>query len=58
MERNAMMYCDDELSLLLDFLKSASDAALVAMSELRTRPANRSVLRRPPKPRRRIASPT
>jgi len=53
-----MMYCDDELSLLLDFLKSASDAALVAMSELRTRPANRSVLRRPPKPRRRIASPT
>ncbi|MCL2429464.1 MAG: MarR family transcriptional regulator [Alphaproteobacteria bacterium] len=62
MERNAMsalaMYRDDQLVLLLDFLKSASDAALVAMSELRVRPAPRSTSRRPPKSARRTASRT
>jgi DNA-binding MarR family transcriptional regulator len=62
MERNAMsaltMYRDDELALLLDFLKSASDAALVAMSELRGRPARRSASRRPPKSKRRAAPTT
>ena len=62
MERNAMsvlsMYHDDELALLLDFLKSASNAALVAMAELRARPARRSASPQPPKSRRRTASPT
>jgi DNA-binding MarR family transcriptional regulator len=62
MERNAMsalaIYRDDELALLLDFLKSASDAALVAMAELRGRPARPSASPRSPGSRRRTASPT
>lgn len=56
MERNAMSalstYRDDELALLLDFLARASDAALVAMSELRARPARRPATGRPRKPGR------
>jgi DNA-binding MarR family transcriptional regulator len=62
MQRNAMsavsIYRDDELALLLDFLSRASDAALIAMAELRGRPAHPSASRRPPKSRRRTASPT
>jgi DNA-binding MarR family transcriptional regulator len=48
MERAAMAvlssYRDDELALLLDFLSRARDAALTAMSELRTLPEPRSKL--------------
>jgi DNA-binding MarR family transcriptional regulator len=51
MERTAMAmlskYRDDELTLLLDFLSSARDAALIAMSELHGLPEPPSGPRRP-----------
>src|SRR5262245_23439677 len=54
MERTAMAvlssYRDDELALLLDFLIRARDAALTAMSELRSLPEPGSILK-PRKPR-------
>ena len=54
MERAAMgvlsSYRDDQLTLLLDFLTRARDAALTAMAELRALPEPRSSKR--PKPRK------